>query len=212
MWGRTEAVQTPDTRPSTLPLVTGYWGDRIPSGIVDPKDPSHRYLYMFYAYHPYPAPSPDSATIEVARDSFSDLRAGTPKFQKFNTGTKSFDIAYDGRGTSIVPPSSDGFCPLRGWSAVSWNTTLNAYLMIIACKQNDNYNPERWYYTTCSDLNTETWTTPVLLQVFSDLSWNASPISLDQMNGYTTDSSGLIFSQYGAYQPYVAPFSVSGTR
>jgi hypothetical protein len=211
VWGRTEAVRTPDKKPTTLPMKGGYWGDGLPSGFVDPMDPTHQYLYLFYSYHRYPTPSPDSATIEVARDTFADLRGGTPNFQKFDTNTKSFDIPFDGRGTSIVPPSADGSCAIEGWQSVSWNATLGAYLMIIACKKNDFDIAERWYYTTCSDLETEAWAPPVLLHAFTRLSWNASPVSLDQMDGYTTDSSGLMFFQHASYAPYTVPFSVAAS-
>jgi hypothetical protein len=211
-WGRTAAVLTPDqpNRPTSVPAQPGYFGDGLPSGIVDPNDPT--YLYLYYSYHPYPRPQKPFAQIEVARDAFSDLESGMPGgFKKYDAADGAFDAAYNGAGSAIVAAPADGKCNGDvSQPAVSWNTALGEYVMVFTC-HNMGGATALWYYSTCAcaTLSSQNWSTPVLLKDWGNqFSPRPSPVSPDQQDSSTTSGTGLIFYQHGNYKPYIVPFTI----
>jgi hypothetical protein len=203
--GRTAALVSPDGKPSAAPP-RGYYGDGIPSGFVDPRDPTHAYLYAFYEYHPYPQTNANQSRIEAARGAFADLRNGAPSFKKFNNG---FVARFDQAGQPVVPVDASGNCASQQRPSVSYNTVLRRYLMILVCNPPKNGIPQ-WYYTTTTSIAAQAWATPLPLTAFtSGHAWYPSFVSPDQPDGSTTDATGLIFFQWGPYLPYTATFSIT---
>lgn len=204
--GRTAAVVSPDRKPSAVPS-PGYYGDGIPSGFVDPKDPTHAYFYAFYEYHPYPQTKSNDSRIEAARDTFADLRSGAVSFKKFNNG---FTARFDGAGKPVVPVDASGDCASQQRPSVSYNTVLKRYWMILVCNPSTGNRIPRWYYTTTAEIEKQAWATPLPLATFnSGHAWYPSFVSPDQQDGSTTDGTGLIFFQWEAYLPYALTFSVT---
>jgi hypothetical protein len=202
--GRTVAVASPDGPSATVPP-QGYYGNGIPSGFVDPRDPEHRYLYLYYDYHPFPADD-NNQHIEVARATFASLRAGAPVFEKFADGR--FGAPFDRAGQRIVAVDAAGGCVRQGNPAVSYNTVLRRYLMVYGCTA--NRSPTQWYYATTTSMETQAWSAPRLLVRFErGHPWYPSLISPDQKDNFTTDGSGKIFCQWGRYAPYVASFTIA---
>jgi hypothetical protein len=203
--GRTAALVSPDSKPSTPPA-PGYYGNGIPSGFVDPQDPKHVYLYAFYEYHPNPQTSSNMSRIEVARDSFTDLRNGAPSFKKFSSG---FITPFDQAGGQVVPVDALGDCASQERPSVSYNTVLRRYLMLLVCNPSGGNGIPRWYYTTTRSIETQAWATPLPFATFPlGHAWYPSLVSPDQPDGSTTDATGLIFFQWGTYAPYTATFSI----
>jgi len=212
--GRTAALVSPDKKPPAPPAL-GYYGDGIPSGFVDPRDPLHRYLYAYFEYHPNPQRSDAESRVEVARDAFTDLRSPklAPDFKKFDIAPgpqHGFSVQFDDRGSPIVPSAAGGACTSQERPSVSYNTALQKYLMVLVCNRIPGGATRDWYYTTTDNIDAQAWAVPLpLAQYSSDLPWYPSLVSPDQPDSNTTGGSGVIFFQWGTYAPYTRTFSIA---
>lgn len=157
-------------------------------GVGDPSAVrSGDYLYLFYGEYGYPGVY-DSATysrdtewsgqcISVARVAIADLDAPEGKARRWD-GT-GFNAAHDGIGQPItavrVPKeegggaasSKEGF--FQWGPSVSWNSYLNAWVMLMARAEGPWWHGGKIYisYNPHKDLgagdNSQQWTKPVLL-------------------------------------------------
>lgn len=156
-------------------------------GVGDPSAvASGGYLYLFYGEYGYPGIY-DHATydaslehkaqcISVARIKLDELDAPQGKAQRWN-GT-AFTAAYDGAGAAVQNlqiPVEQGGGPASSPSAkyywgpsVSWNTYLQAWVMLMAKAEGPSWHGNSVYisFNTNKDLDgqhSQQWSTPQLL-------------------------------------------------
>ncbi|MDO1444945.1 hypothetical protein Q0590_01715 [Rhodocytophaga aerolata] len=163
-------------------------GINFAGGVGDPSAvASGEYLYLFYGEYGYPGTyaattyDPElehkGQCISVARIALKDLENPQGKAKRWNG--KSFDAAYDGIGApiaSLLIPKSQGGGPASSaegkyyWGpSVSWNTYLQAWVMLMAKAEGPSWQGSSLYvsFNTNADLgkgnNSQQWSTPVLL-------------------------------------------------
>ncbi len=157
-------------------------------GVGDPSAvASKNYLYLFYGEYGYPG-TYDSASynsykewsgqcISVARILLTDLDNPAGKARRWDG--KGFNAPPDGIGAPIAAlqiPLSKGGGPASSaksefhWGpSVSWNTYLNAWVMLMAKATGPSWQGSRLYisYNKNADLgnakNSQEWSTPELL-------------------------------------------------
>jgi hypothetical protein len=157
-------------------------------GVGDPSAvASDKYLYLFYGEYGYPGIY-DSASynadlersgqcISVARILLSDLDNPAGKAKRWNG--KTFNASFDNIGApihSLQIPKSAGGGPASSpkgkfhWGpSVSWNTYLNAWVMLMAKVEGPSWQGGTIYisYNKNADLgnekNSQEWSTPELL-------------------------------------------------
>lgn len=157
-------------------------------GVGDPSAVANEgYLYLFYGEYGYPGVY-DSATydpakewngqcISLARISLDDLDNPAGKAKRWDG--EGFHIPYNGVGKPIASlqiPITKGGGPASSpeagfyWGpSVSWNTYLNAWVMLMARSQGPSWQGSSIYisYNKNKDLgkgdNSQRWTTPELL-------------------------------------------------
>jgi hypothetical protein len=157
-------------------------------GVGDPSAvASGDHLYLFYSEYGYPGeydPSsydPDEEwagqCISVARISLSDLEQPQGKAKRWD-GT-SFSAAWDGVGkpiTNITIPKEEGGGPASSptsqyhWGpSVSWNSYLNAWVMLMAKAEGPKWQGGTIYISFNGNRelgegdNSQQWTRPVKL-------------------------------------------------
>ncbi len=157
-------------------------------GVGDPSAvASGDYLYLFYGEYGYPgtydpaAYDPDrewrGQCISVARIRLSDLDDPAGKAKRWDG--KSFAAPFDGVGAPVAAlqiPRREGGGPTSSPTAkyhwgpsVSWNTYLNAWVMLMARAEGPSWQGGNIYisFNTNADLgqgdNSQQWTAPQLL-------------------------------------------------
>jgi len=156
-------------------------------GVGDPSAVASRgYLYLFYGEYGYPgvynhstynsALEHNGQCISVARIKLSDLDAPQGKATRWNGS--EFAAAYDGIGAvvhSLQIPAEQGGGPASSPAAkyywgpsVSWNTYLQAWVMLMAKAEGPSWNGNSIYisFNTNTDLDgahSQQWSTPQLL-------------------------------------------------
>lgn len=157
-------------------------------GVGDPSAvASGDFLYLFYGEYGYPGvyaqntynPSKErnGQCISVARIRIADLENPQGKAQRWNG--RNFGAAYDGVGypvESLQIPVSEGGGPASSpaskfyWGpSVSWNSYLNAWVMLMAKSEGPSWKGSSIYlsFNTNKDLgegsNAQQWSTPQLL-------------------------------------------------
>ncbi len=156
-------------------------------GVGDPSAIANDgYLYIFYGEYGYPGNystlSYDSLKeqsgqcISMARIPIADLDNPTGKARRWSG--RDFTIAYDGIGTpiqSLQIPVSEGGGPTSSPSSkyywgpsVSWNTYLNAWVMLMARSEGSSWKGSNVYISfntnrSLSGAAGQQWTKPELL-------------------------------------------------
>lgn len=157
-------------------------------GVGDPSAvASGAYLYLFYGEYGYPGmynparydPAEEwrGQCISVARIRLSDLDNPAGKASRWNGN--GFNTPYDGVGvpiTALQIPQAAGGGPTSSptgkyhWGpSVSWNTYLNAWVMVMARAEGPSWQGSSLYisFNTHADLgradNSQQWSTPRLL-------------------------------------------------
>jgi hypothetical protein len=163
-------------------------GINFAGGVGDPSAvASGEYLYLFYGEYGYPGTytattyDPElehkGQCISVARIALKDLENPQGKAKRWNG--KSFGAAYDGIGApiaSLLIPTAEGGGPASSakgkyyWGpSVSWNTYLQAWVMLMAKAEGPSWQGGSLYisFNTNADLgkgnNSQQWSAPVLL-------------------------------------------------
>lgn len=212
-------------------------------GVGDPSAvASGNYLYLFYGEYGYPG-NYDSATydrkkewsgqcISIARINLNDLDAPTGKAKRWDG--KAFNASYNGVGkpvASLQIPMEKGGGPASSpeagfyWGpSVSWNSYLNAWVMLMAHSQGPSWKGNSIYisYNKNKDLGAgnkaQQWTTPeLLLQKPEHTLWYPSlqptASETDVQNKYTCLKLGrearLFFKDmHGDSSEYVSEYKV----
>lgn len=157
-------------------------------GVGDPSAvASGGYLYLFYGEYGYPGKyasgSYDAAhemsgqCISMARIKLSDLDHPTGKARRWDG--RAFHAPYNGIGKPIatlqIPATAGGgpaSQPKAGYywgPSVSWNTYLNAWVMLMAKSEGPSWKGDKVYvsYNTHADLGasglSQQWSSPQLL-------------------------------------------------
>ncbi len=157
-------------------------------GVGDPSAVANGdYLYLFYGEYGYPGtydPAVYNASTEwsgqcisIARILLTDLDNPAGKAKRWDG--KGFNVQYDGIGSPIIAlqiPMSAGGGPTSSpkgnyhWGpSVSWNTSLNAWVMLMARAEGPSWQGSNIFisFNKNADLdhanNSQEWTTPQLL-------------------------------------------------
>lgn len=157
-------------------------------GVGDPSAvASGGYLYLFYGEYGYPgeysratynaALEHSGQCISVARIKLTDLENPQGKAMRWNGN--AFATEYDGIGNAVKAlqiPKEEGGGPASSpkakyfWGpSVSWNTYLNAWVMLMAKAEGPSWNGSSIYisFNKNTDLgvgqNSQQWSTPRLL-------------------------------------------------
>lgn len=224
---------------NTAANFAGGTGD--PSAVANGK-----YLYLFYGEYGYPGVYNRSAyqskkewagqCISVARISLRDLDNPQGKAKRWDG--KGFNASYNGVGkpiSSIQIPLAAGGGPASSpkgkyyWGpSVSWNTYLNAWVMLMAKAEGPSWKGSRIYisFNKNADLgkgdNSQQWSTPkLLLNMPGHTIWYPSlqPVdsSANSQNKYSSVKLGqkarLFFKDmYGDKSDYISEYTIEFTK
>ena len=220
---------------NTAANFAGGTGD--PSAVANGK-----YLYLFYGEYGYPGVYNGSAydpktewsgqCISIARILLSDMDNPAGKAERW--GGKGFNIPYNGVGkpvSSIQIPLTAGGGPASSptgkyyWGpSVSWNTYLNAWVMLMAKAEGPSWRGGSIYisFNKNADLgdgkNSQEWSTPkLLLNKSGHTLWYPSLQPVDSAankhNKYSSVKLGqkarLFFKDmYGDKSDYISEYTI----
>jgi hypothetical protein len=202
-------VGGPVPQPTGLPI--GKLGAGVPSAVIDK---TNRYLYIVFEQRNRPG----LPYIAAARTPVSQLGSPHPAFSKWHNrgftapglGRAAFADSVFGNNSGVCDTTQDEKDP-----GLSYNDALGAHLLTLECT--DILTGKlAWAFSTTTDLATENWTPPRVVEGSEDglgpaYDWYSSFITPGAPLGHTGATGHVIYARgarLGKKLLHIRPFTI----
>jgi hypothetical protein len=204
----TRVISSEETKPTASPSPAVGYGNFVPSAIA-----TNGHLYVFYTNGLLTDPM--EGRIQVARAPIPAVNVTTPPtFHKWfvKLGVGGFtENGVGGDNSPIIPVHDSGHLTVpcgvpQHEPGISYMQTFGVYFMTMICDYwsgGSDLGP-RWFYSTSFDLDTEVWTTPVVIapndiktDTLGNFYFHPTFVSSDQSSQQIIDQTGYVYFSFG---------------